>query len=230
MYFYYDYTYWIILLPALALTIWAQWRISSNYRKYSQIRSAHGPTGADAAREVLRMNGVQGVDIQRIPGNLTDNYDPRDNVIRLSAGVYDSPSIAAVGVAAHEAGHAVQYAVNYGPIRLRQTIIPLSRFGSQLAFVCIILGLLFNSQPLFGLGIIFFAFMVAFQLVTLPVEFNASHRALEAIESGHLLLDDEVEGARKVLSAAALTYVAALLVSLAQLLRFMLLFSGRRRN
>lgn len=230
MYFYYDYTYWIMLLPALALTIWAQWRISSNYRKYSQIRSAHGLTGADAAREVLRMNGVQGVDIQRIPGNLTDNYDPRDNVIRLSAGVYDSPSIAAVGVAAHEAGHAVQYAVNYGPIRLRQTIIPLSRFGSQLAFVCIILGLLFNSQPLFGLGIIFFAFMVAFQLVTLPVEFNASHRALEAIESGHLLLDDEVEGARKVLSAAALTYVAALLVSLAQLLRFMLLFSGRRRN
>lgn len=230
MYFYYDYSYWLIILPALALTIWAQWRISSNYRKYSRIRSVHGLTGADAAREVLRMNGVQGVDIQRIPGNLTDHYDPRGNVIRLSAGVYDSPSIAAVGVAAHEAGHAVQYAVNYGPIRLRQTIIPLSRFGSQLAFVCIILGLLFNSEPLFGLGIIFFAFMVAFQMVTLPVEFNASRRALEAIESGHLLLDDEVEGARKVLSAAALTYVAALLVSLAQLLRFMLLFSGRRRN
>lgn len=230
MYFYYDYSYWIIILPALILTIWAQWKVNSNFKRYSKIRSARGLTGAQAAREVLTANGLSDVNIERVPGNLTDHYDPRANVIRLSAGVYDAPSIAAVGIAAHEAGHAVQHAQKYGPIRLRQAIIPLSRFGSQLAFVCIILGLLLSSEPLFALGIVFFSFMVAFQLVTLPVEFNASRRAMEAIESRHLLLDEEVEGARRVLSAAALTYVAAILMSLAQLLRFLLLFSGRRRS
>ena len=152
MYFYYDYSYWIFILPALALTLWAQWRVTSSFNKYSQVRSARGLTGAAAAREVLLAGGVQGVEIERIPGKLTDHYDPRSNVIRLSAAVYDSASIAAVGIAAHEAGHAVQYAQSYTPVRLRQAIIPLSRIGSQLAFVCIIIGILLSSQPLFASG------------------------------------------------------------------------------
>lgn len=230
MYFYYGYTYWAVIIPVLVLTLWAQWQVSRQYAKYSQIRDSRGLTGADAARAVLRAHGVYNVDIRRIPGRLTDQYDPRDNVIRLSEGVYDSPTIAAVGIAAHEAGHAVQYAQSYAPVRMRQSVIPLSRFGGQFAVACIVIGLVLAWEPLFAVGIFFFGFLVLAQLITLPVEFNASRRAIETIESAHLLEEDEVTGARRVLRAAALTYVAALLMSVAQLARFLLLFSGRSRR
>ena len=163
-------------------------------------------------------------------GNLTDHYDPRTNVIRLSDGVYGSTSVAALGVAAHEAGHAVQYAQGYGPIRLRTAIIPVCNLGSKLSIILIILGLFLYSQPLFGLGVILFALAVVGQLVTLPVEFNASRRAIRSLDETGVLDGEELRGARKVLSAAALTYVAALLVSVAQLLRFLLAFGGRRRD
>ncbi len=170
------------------------------------------------------------VQIQAIRGNLNDHYDPRTNVIRLSDSVYGVSSVAAVGVAAHEAGHAVQYAQGYGPIKLRTAIIPVCNIGSQLSILFIIIGLFLYSEPLFGIGVILFSLTVLVQLVTLPVEFNASRRAIQTLESGYLLEEDELQGAKKVLRAAAMTYVAALLVSLAQLLRFLLAFSGRRRD
>ena len=163
-------------------------------------------------------------------GHLTDHFDPRSNTIRLSDSVYGSASVAAMGVAAHEAGHAVQYAVGYGPIKLRNAIIPVCNLGSQLSMIFIVLGMILYIQPLFAVGILLFSLAVVVQLVTLPVEFNASRRALQTLESAHLLDGSELGGARKVLSAAAMTYVAALLVSVAQLLRFVLAFAGRRRD
>ena len=168
------------------------------------------------------------VRIERVAGNLTDHYDPRSNVIRLSEGVYDAATVSAVGVAAHEAGHAVQYAVGYGPIKLRSAIIPVCNVGTRLSFILLVIGLALYSEPLFALGIVFFSLAVVFQLVTLPVEFNASHRALETIEARGLLSEDELSGAGRVLRAAALTYVAALLMSIVQLLRYVLIFLGRR--
>ena len=176
---------------------------------------------------MLRQHGIYDVRIERVAGKLTDHYDPRTNVIRLSSSVYDSPTIAAVGVAAHEAGHAVQYAVGYGPIRLRSALIPVTQVGSQFGIVLLFLGIILSFEPLFLVGIVLFGATTVFQLVTLPVEYNASHRAIETIESGHLLDDEELVGAKRVLSAAALTYVAALLTSVVQLLRFILLFAGR---
>ncbi|MBQ3816654.1 MAG: zinc metallopeptidase [Clostridia bacterium] len=222
-----DSYYIFLVLPALLITLWAQLKVKSTFSKYS--RSQTPITGADAARKVLEANGVTGVRIERVSGNLTDHYDPKDNVIRLSDSVYSAPSVAAVGVAAHEAGHAVQYAKGYSPIKLRNFIIPVSKLGSQLAMPLFIIGLIFNFYFLIKLGIIFFCAALFFQIVTLPVEFNASKRAMDTIKSAFILTDDsDIKGARSVLTAAAMTYVAALLLSLAQLLR-LLAISNRRR-
>ncbi len=229
-YYFYDARYMAMLIPVLLITLYAQFKVSSTFNRYSRIANSRHLTGAQAAAEVLRRHGVYDVRIERVRGNLTDHYDPRTNVIRLSDSVYDSPTIAAVGVAAHEAGHAVQYAVGYVPIQIRAAIIPLTQVGSQVGIVLLILGLILSFESLFFIGIVLFSFTTLFQLVTLPVEFNASRRAMETIRSGGLLNDQEANGARKVLSAAALTYVAALLMSIVQLLRYVMLFSGRRRN
>lgn len=236
-YYYYgfDWTYVALVLPCLLLSIWASANVNSTFKRYSKQYSLRQLTGAEAAQRVLRANGVTGVRIERVGGNLTDHYDPRTNVIRLSDGVYSNTSTAAIGVACHEAGHAVQYAKGYAPIKLRAAIIPITNFGSKLAMPLILLGLLF---PIFGsfstiliyLGIACFGLSLVFQLVTLPVEFNASRRAMQAISQGELLTQEEQAGARKTLTAAALTYVAATAVSLAQLLRLMALFGNRRRD
>lgn len=231
---FFDVYYLVLVLPAVFLAMWASARVNSTFRKYSQQYSRRNLTGADAARLVLDANGLHNVRIERVAGNLTDHYDPRTNVIRLSDSVYGSTSTAAIGVAAHEAGHAIQYAVHYVPIKLRAAIIPATRIGSMLAIPLILIGLLFVSGDL-GVqlayaGIACFGLSTVFQLVTLPTEFNASRRALAALESGHLLDENEMVGARKTLWAAAMTYVAALAVSLAQLLRLLLIVGGRRRN
>ena len=231
-YFYgFDWTYLYIVLPCLLLAMLASAKVNSTFKRYSKQISARGITGHEAAMRVLRANGVTNVSIERVAGNLTDHYDPKANVICLSAPVYDSASTAAIGVACHEAGHAVQYAEHYGPIKLRAAIIPVTNIGSKLALPLILLGILFGSSyTLIYLGIGLFALSLVFQLVTLPVEFNASRRAMEAIESTEILSDKELVGAKKTLTAAAMTYVAAVAVSAAQLLRLILLFGGRRRN
>ena len=228
-YFFYGYDpyYWMILVPAMLIALFAQLKVSSTFNRYDRVRSARGCTGAQAAEAVLRQHGVTDVRIERVGGRLTDHYDPRSNVIRLSDAVYASNSVAAMGVAAHEAGHAVQYAVGYGPVRLRTAIIPVTQLGSRFSFLLLFIGLFMYSQSLFLAGIILFGLTTFFQLVTLPVEFNASRRALETIEGTGMLDGDEYYGARKVLRAAALTYVAALLMSLLQLLRFVLIFLSR---
>ncbi len=230
---FFDWTYLALVLPAVLLAAWASSRVNSTFRHYSTQRSRRGITGAQAARRVLDANGLHAVRIERVSGNLTDHYDPRGNVIRLSDSVHDNTSTAAIGVACHEAGHAVQYAVNYAPIKLRAAIIPVTNIGSKLAIPLILIGLLFSGSGLYYLtyaGILCFSLSTLFQLLTLPTEFNASRRALSAIAQGNLLYDDELIGAKKTLSAAALTYVAALAVSLAQLLRLLLLVGGRRRR
>ena len=227
---FFDSYYFLLVVPAMLLAFWAQGRVNSTFRRFSQQAVRSGMTGADAAEAVLRQNGVSGVRIEPVEGELTDHYDPRENVIRLSRPVYGASTVAAVGVAAHEAGHAVQYAVGYGPIRLRTAIIPVTRFGSALAMPLVIAGLIFSYEPLFAAGILFFCAAVVFQLITLPVEYNASERAVAALANSGALRDDELPGARKTLSAAALTYVAALALSLAQLLRLVLLFGGNRRR
>ena len=232
---YFDITYVILVMPFLLLSLWASANVNSTFRRYSKQYSRRGLTGAQAAQQVLSSNGVYGVRIERVSGNLTDHYDPKSNVIRLSDGVYDSTSTAAIGVACHEAGHAVQYAQNYAPIKLRAAIVPITNIGSHLAMPLILLGLVlsFAEQASFTfvyLGIACFGLSVLFQLVTLPVEFNASRRALQAIDSANLLYEEERSGARKTLTAAALTYVAATAVALAQLLRLLVIFGGRRRN
>ena len=219
--------YVLLLIPVLVLSVWAQVQVSGSFRRYSRVRNRRGLTGAQAAEAVLRAHGVYGVPIRPCRGSLTDHYDPRDNTIYLSQDVYGAATVAAVGVAAHEAGHAVQYAVGYGPVRLRTAIIPVTQIGSQFSFILLFIGLILYSQSLFLVGILLFSFTTFFQLVTLPVEFNASRRALETIEGTGMLDGDEYYGARKVLRAAALTYVAALLMSLLQLLRFVLIFLSR---
>ncbi len=232
---YFDYTYLVLVLPCVLLALWASANVNSTFQKYSQQYSMRRLTGAEAAQRVLSANGVSGVRIERVGGNLTDHYDPRTNVIRLSDSVYSSTSTAAIGVACHEAGHAVQYAQSYAPIKLRAAIIPVTNIGSKLAMPLILLGLLFSfggeyNYTLVYAGIACFGLSLVFQLVTLPVEFNASHRAMRAIEQTGMLTEDEQAGARKTLRAAALTYVAATAVALAQLLRLIVLFGGRRRN
>lgn len=237
-YFYgFDWTYLVIVLPCLILSMWASNKVNSTFKRYSTQRSMRGITGAEAAQRVLRANGVTNVRIERVGGNLTDHFDPKTNVIRLSDSVHSNTSTAAIGVACHEAGHAVQYAQNYAPIKLRAAIVPITNLGSQLAMPMILLGMVLTflgnfSYVLVYIGIACFSLSVIFQLVTLPVEFNASNRALRAIEQGNLLTDEELKGAKKTLSAAAMTYVAATAVAMAQLLRLVILFGGgnRRRN
>ena len=227
----------LIMIPALIFSLWAQSKVNSTFNKYAKIRNRRGMTGADAARRVLEANGLYHITIERVHGHLTDHYDPKAGVIRLSDAVYASTGIAALGVAAHEAGHAVQHAVGYAPIKLRTAIIPLTRFGSVMAMPLFILGLVFSGGSYLGYGIgtlfmitgiLFFSFSTLFQLVTLPTEFNASTRAMKALEDGGLLASDELPAARATLSAAALTYVAALATSLASLLRLILIFNRRR--
>ena len=237
-YFYgFDWTYIVIVLPCLLISLWASNSVNSTFRRYSNQRSYRHITGAEAAKRVLHENGVYNVRIERVSGKLTDHYDPKANIIRLSDSVYDSDSTAAIGVACHEAGHAVQYAQAYFPIKIRAAIIPITNFGSKLAMPLILLGVLFTflgyfSNVLIYLGIGLFAFSFFFQLITLPVEFNASRRAILAIEQTQILNDQEIVGAKKTLRAAAMTYVAAVAVSFAQLLRLVLLFGnrGRRRS
>jgi len=232
-YYGFDWTYVVLVLPCVIFAMAASANVNSTFKRYSKELSRRHLTGAEAAQRVLSANGVFGVRFERVSGNLTDHYDPRSNVIRLSDDVFGSTSIAAIGVACHEAGHAVQYAKGYAPIKLRAAIIPVTNFGSRLAMPLILLGLLFSAGSYFGdtmvyLGIACFGLSVLFQLVTLPVEFNASRRALQAIESNELLTEEEYRGARKTLTAAAMTYVAATAVALAQLLRLLMIFDGRR--
>ena len=233
MYYYgFDWTYVVLVLPCLLLSLWASANVNSTFKKYSSQFSRRHLTGAEAAQRVLFANGVRDVRIERVSGNLTDHYDPRANVIRLSDEVYGSTSTAAIGVACHEAGHAVQYAQSYAPIKLRAAVIPVTNLGSKLAMPLILIGLLLSylgnfSYMLVYAGIACFGLSLVFQLVTLPVEFNASRRALAAISSGNLLTEEEQKGARKTLTAAALTYVAATATALAQLLRLLVLFGGR---
>lgn len=230
---YLDMTYIILVLPAVIFALWASSHVNSTFNKYSKQFNSRNLTGAQAARFVLDRNGCRDVRIERISGNLTDHYDPASNVIRLSDSVYDSTSSAAVGVACHEAGHAIQYAENYAPIKMRAAIIPITNIGSRLAVPLIILGLVLCAMEpswigISYLGIACFGLSTVFQLLTLPTEFNASNRAIAAIENSNLLIDDELKGAKKVLKAAALTYVAALAVSLMELLRLLILVNRRR--
>ena len=223
----------LILIPAMIFSLWAQSRVNSTFKKYQTVYNRRGITAAEAARRVLDANGLRHIRIEQIAGHLTDHYDPRAGVIRLSSSVYNSTSAAAVGVATHEAGHACQHAVGYAPIKLRTAIIPITRIGSMLAMPVFILGILYAALPMgetmMLLGILLFSTATLFQLVTLPTEFNASSRAMAAMEREGILQGDELVAARKVLSAAALTYVAALASSLASLLRLLLIFNGRRR-
>ncbi|MGI5976332.1 MAG: zinc metallopeptidase [Candidatus Limivicinus sp.] len=231
---YIDWTYVYMVLPAVLFALWADRKVQGTYKKYRNQYNVKGISGAQAARFVLDKNGLSHVAVEETPGTLTDHFDPSANVIRLSSDVFSGTSSAAVGVACHEAGHAVQHAENYTPLVIRSAIVPITNFGSKLAVPLIILGLVLSSlSPIFTwlayAGLICFALCTFFQLVTLPTEFNASKRALAAIEGGNLLEGEELEGARKVLKAAAMTYVAALAVSLAQLLRFVFIV-GRRRD
>ena len=231
--FYYygiDIFYLTLILPAFILSLIAQIKVKSTFSKYSKISASKDLTGAGAAEAVLSAHGVNDVRVERVAGNLTDHFDPRTKVIRLSDSVYSSRSVAAIGVAAHEAGHAVQYAQGYGPIKIRNSLVPVVNFGSSFSWIAILLGFAFSNNLLILVGIGLFSFAALFQLITLPVEFNASKRALETISSKGLLSGgEEQKGAKKVLTAAAMTYVAAVVMSLAQLLRLLLLFS-RRRN
>ena len=223
-----DYTYLILVLPALIFSIWAQARVKSTFQKYASVRA--GMRGVDAAQMVLRAGEVADVAVRPISGSLTDHYDPRTKAIGLSQTVYGADSVAAVGVAAHEAGHAVQYAKGYGPVKVRNAVIPVSQFGATLSWPLLMLGILLSSQKLMLIGILLFSAAVLFQLLTLPVEFDASRRALRALEDCGRFDEAELDGSRKVLRAAALTYVVALAVSVAQLLRLLMLFGGNGRR
>ena len=227
----------LVLIPAMIFAFWAQINVQTTFSRFKQVRNRRGLTAADVARRILDANGLNYVQIQRVSGELTDHYDPRAQVVRLSDSVYDSTSVAAIGVAAHEVGHACQHAEDYVPLRIRSAIIPMTRIGSMLAMPVFILGLLFAQLSLYGnmvgdvfmmLGILLFSLSTLFQLVTLPTEFNASARALKTLESYGILDGDELVGARSTLRAAALTYVAALASSLASLLRRLLIFDGSR--
>lgn len=225
-YYYFDPMYYLFALPGLLIALYAQAKVKSNYSKYSRVQNSAGVTGADIAREILNQNGIYNVDIRRIKGNLTDNYNPRDNAIYLSDGVFGSNTVAAIGVAAHEAGHAVQHAVGYTPIKIRSALVPVCNFGAGISPFLLILGYVLNFAPLLYIALAVFSLSVIFQLVTLPVEFNASRRALAAIEGIGRFNDYELKGAKKVLGAAALTYVAALLQSILMFLYYAMRILG----
>ena len=224
---YLDSTYLIFVLPAMLLAFWAQFKVNSTYEKFSKVQNHRGITGAEVAVKILNLHGIYNVRVEHISGKLSDHFDPRSNVIRLSDGVYSGTSVAALGVAAHETGHAIQHAKGYMPIKLRNAIVPVASLGSNLAVPLAIFGLIFSMPVLIDAGIILFTAVVAFQFVTLPVEFNASRRAISVLDSQEILYGDELKGAKKVLSAAALTYVAAAAVALGNLLRLLAL-RGRR--
>lgn len=229
---YFDPTYVLVLIGVVICMI-ASAKMNSTFNKYSRVRSHSGMTGREAAETILRRAGIYDVRVERISGNLTDHYDPRGKVLRLSDATYGQTSVAAVGVAAHECGHAIQHQVGYAPLQIRSALVPVANFGSTIAWPLILLGLFFNSQmsqALLNLGILAFSLAVLFQIVTLPVEFNASSRALKMLESTGILSREENKGAKKVLTAAALTYVAALASSILQLLRLLILSGGRRRD
>lgn len=224
----FDNTYFIYVIPALIITILAQINVKSTFSRYSKVRNSRGVTGQDVARQILDENGLYNVRIERVHGSLTDHYDPNANVVRLSDSVHDSTSVAAIGVAAHEVGHAIQHSTGYIPIKVRAAIIPITQIGSMLAFPLVLIGLSMASTFFVDIGILLFTAVVLFQLVTLPVEFNASFRAMRSLNDRDILYGDELKGSRKVLTAAALTYVGALAVSLLQLLRLISLKNNRR--
>ena len=229
---YFDPTYFLVLI-GVVLSLLASGRVKSTFARYSQVRNSRGLTGAQAAEQVLHTAGIYDVRIEHVGGNLTDHYDPRTKVLRLSDSVYGQTSVAAVGVAAHECGHAIQHARGYAPLKLRSTLVPVANFGSKLAWPLIIFGLFISgesSRILINAGIIAFLGAVLFQLITLPVEFNASNRAIRMIADSGMMYGEEIKGAKKVLSAAALTYVASAATAILQLLRILILTGGRRRN
>lgn len=229
-YYSFDSTYLLIILAAV-ISLFAQFLVSSRFSKYSKVRSRSGMTGAQAAERILQSQGIYNVSIQRISGKLTDHYDPRNKTLSLSDAVYNSTSIAAVGVAAHECGHAIQHARGYAPLSFRSALVPVANLGSQLSWLFILLGIFFGgSHTLIVIGIVMFSAAVLFQLVTLPVEFNASGRALKLLTETGILQREEVSGTRKVLAAAALTYVAAAATAVLQLLRLIKLFGGNDRD
>ncbi len=224
-----DSSYLMFVLPAMILALWAQHKVNSTYTKYSKVLNRRGMTGSEVAVKILNLYGIYNVRVEHISGMLTDHFDPRTNVIRLSDNVYNSTSVAAIGVACHEAGHAAQYAQNYAPIKIRNTVLPVANLGSKLGIPLAILGFFLGFTSLAYAGVIFFSFAVLFQLVTLPVEFNASKRAIQVIGDADILSEEEKVGARKVLTAAAMTYVASLAVSIASLLRLILTVNRRRK-
>ncbi|MCX0372236.1 zinc metallopeptidase [Clostridium perfringens] len=226
--YYIDPTY-LIIIPAILISAWAQFKVSSTFNKYSTVRSINGYTGAQVARILLNDAGLQEVEIQQVPGRLSDHYDPRAKVLRLSSDVYGSTSVASIGVAAHEVGHAIQDKESYSALVFRNAIVPVVNFSSSLSWILFFIGILLSYSTLVTIGIILFSVVVLFQLVTLPVEFNASSRALKLLEARGILYDKEVDGARKVLSAAALTYVAATLMAVLQLVR-LIAISNRNSN
>ena len=229
---YFDPTYFLVLL-GVVLSLIASGMVKSTFAKYSRVQNARYLTGAQVAEQVLHSAGIYDVRIERVAGNLTDHYDPRSKVLRLSDTVYGQCSVAAAGVAAHECGHAIQHAHGYGPLRLRSTLVPVANFGSKIAWPLIIFGLFLNGESsvlLINLGIIAFVAAVAFQLITLPVEFNASRRAMQMLVNGGIMYGQEAQGARKVLNAAAMTYVASAATAILQLVRILFLTGGRRRN
>lgn len=231
--FYYygiDIYYIILILPAFIISLIAQIKVKSAFSKYSGMLSSTGITGAEAARRVLAAHGIYDMRIERVSGNLTDHFDPKSKVIRLSDAVYNATTVSAIGVASHEAGHAVQYAEKYMPIRVRNSLVPVVNFGSSFSWIAILLGCFFSNNLFILVGIILFSFATLFQIVTLPVELNASKRAMQTIRSEYLLRSDaETKGARRVLTAAAMTYVAAVVMSLAQLIRLIAIF-GRKKD
>lgn len=227
--YYFDPTYFLLII-GMILSMAASARVKSTFSIYSRVRSASGLTGAEAARRILHMAGITDVTVVPISGSLTDHYDPRNKQLALSQDVYDRTSVAAIGVAAHECGHAIQDAQNYVPLNLRSAIVPVANIGSTLSWPLFLAGLILSIRPLLTLGILLFSFAVLFQLVTLPVEFNASARALKMLGSSGMLGTDEVKSAKKVLTAAALTYMAALASSILQLLRLIILAGGRDRD
>lgn len=229
MFFFYDPTWWLIIVGML-LSLAASGNVSATYRKYSKIENARGMTASEVAERILKSAGISDVRIERIEGELTDHYDPKNKVVRLSEGVYYSTSVAAIGVAAHECGHVLQHYNGYLPIRVRNAIVPVVNFGSNLSWPLILLGVLFGLTRLVDVGIILFTLVLLFQIVTLPVEFNASKRAIGVIRDTGILYGDEITGAKKVLNAAALTYVAGVIATALQVLRLFLLFGRRRRN
>ncbi len=227
--FWIDKEYILLVIPAMIFAIYAQSKVSSTFSKYKSVLSRRNVTASEAARAILNANDLYDVKIERVSGNLTDHYDPRTNVIRLSDSVYSSTSVASIGVAAHEAGHAIQHSKGYIPIKLRNAVLPVANLGTHLAFPLVILGIAFSNPSLADIGVLLFAAVVAFQLVTLPVEFNASRRALAALDSSRILYEEEVKMSKKVLSAAAMTYVAATVVALANLLRLLSISRRSRR-